>query len=219
MLAASASSPPTSKMPPREGGIAAPSLQACVPPRWPMTLRRAPGKRRDHRASCIRPHVAGLGHKLASTKNWKAMAAPNSAVTVTACRGVGTQCKAACSGFGRLRPGHGRAGVTSNSKSPTPAYRLSSSSALGTCASSLAFCSRLPTWFRLGLEQGQFRVGGEAAAAAEAAGESEGEGVPSPRLAYERCLLLHAALRLRSAGAHQQHQQHAMTQAWPAGPL
>ena len=47
---------------------------------------------------------------MASTKNWKAMAAPSSAVTVTACSGVGTQCAAACSGLGRLRPGPGRAG-------------------------------------------------------------------------------------------------------------
>jgi hypothetical protein len=86
-------------------------VQACVPPRWPLALLRAPEERCDHRASYIRPRVVGLGHKLASTKNWKAMAAPNSAVTVTACGGVGTQCAAACSGLGRLCPGPGRAGL------------------------------------------------------------------------------------------------------------
>ena len=69
---------------------------------------------RQKRAAIIARHAsapARLGHKLASTKNWKAMAAPNSAVTVTACSGVGTQCAAACSGLGRLRPGPGRAGL------------------------------------------------------------------------------------------------------------
>ena len=68
---------------------------------------------RQKRAAIIARHAsapARLGHKLASTKNWKAMAAPSSAVTVTACSGVGTQCAAACSGLGRLRPGPGRAG-------------------------------------------------------------------------------------------------------------
>ena len=180
-----------------------------------MALRRAPEARRDHRASCIRPRVAGLGHKLASTKNWKAMAAPNSAVTVTACGGVGTQCG------GVLRPWQAAPGSGAGGR----AYiKLEVAHAgvqaillllgLGHLRLVLGLLQPAAHLVPVGLGTG-FKISGEAEAAAEAAGEGEGEGVPSHHLAYERCLLLHAALR-RSAGALQQH---AMTEAWPAEPL
>ena len=206
-------------------GCAPSPLQMSMPPAGGIAVPIPAGRRvcnrggqwryveRQKRAAIIARHAsapARLGHKLASTKNWKAMAAPNSAVTVTACGGVGTQCG------GVLRPRQAAPGSGAGGR----AYiKLEVAHAgvqaillllgLGHLRLVLGLLQPAAHLVPVGLGTG-FKISGEAEA-----GEGEGEGVPSPRLAYERCLLLHAALR-RSAGALQQH---AMTEAWPAEPL